>query len=192
MAAEILHTDSYLLDQLPKNDQNAFESIYLRYWRALLDAAYKRLNDRQQAEDVVQNVFLALWNKRGCLEIRCLSAYLHTAVRYEVLKVAARSKTTTYFHSIMEDLVLDAESADTKLLSAEMMDLVLAYAQTLPKKRRDIFVLRLQDSLSTKQIADTLGITQKTAQNQLRTALDGLYARIIPSIIIILGCLPKL
>ncbi len=192
MAAEILHTDTYLLDQLSKSDQNAFKIIYLRYWRPLLNGAYKRLDDRQQAEDVVQNVFLALWNKRAYLEIHCLSAYLHTAVRYEVLSLIARSKTNTCFYSIMEDVVLDAESADTKLLSAEMMDIVLAYAQTLPRKRREIFVLRLQDSLSTKQIAATLGITQKTAQNQLRTALNGLHARIIPTILVIFGCLPKL
>lgn len=187
VTAEILHTDYYLLDQVSGGDTTAFEAIYLRYWRPLLNAAYKRLKDKQQAEDIVQNVFLRLWNKREHLNILSLSAYLHGAVRYEVLKFISRSKGTLFFHSLLEEVIMDAESADAKILSSEMMELVLAYAQTLPQKRRNIFLLHLQDNLSTKQIADTLQVTQKTVQNQLRTALNGLQAEGIPTILVILA-----
>lgn len=188
MTAEILHTDFYLLDRVSGGDSTAFEAIYLRYWRPLLNAAYKRLKDKQRAEDIVQNVFLGLWNRRDHLNILSLSAYLHGAVRYEVLKYISRSKGTLYFHSLLEDVVMDAAGADTKVLSAEMMELVYAYARTLPAKRRNIFLLHLQHNLSTRQIADTLQITQKTVQNQLRTALNGLQAEGFPAILAILAC----
>ncbi len=192
MTAEVLHTDHYLLDQVSGGDPIAFKAIYLRYWRPLLNAAYKRLKDKQQAEDVVQNVFLGLWNKREHHNILNLSAYLHSAVRYEVLKFISRSKGNLYFHSLFEELIMDADSADAKILSSEMMELVLAYAQTLPQKRRSIFLLHLQDNLTTKQIADSLQITQKTVQNQLRTALNGLQAEVSPTILIILAYLLKI
>lgn len=192
MRQEVLYTDSYLLDKLAKSEQWAFEIIYSRYWRLLLNAAFKRLKDKQQSEDIVQNVFMRLWNNREHLNVLNLSAYLHTAVRYEVLKFLSRSKTTLYFHSLLEEVIMDTDTADTKIVTTEMMELVLAYAQTLPEKRRNIFILHLQNSLSTKQIADTLHIKQKTVQNQLRTALNGLHARITPTILVILSCLLKL
>lgn len=189
MTVEISHNNSYLLEQLSKSDHKAFEAIYSRYWRLLFIAADKRLKNTQQSEDIVQNVFLGLWNKRECLKVLNLEAYLFTAVRYEVLNFITRSKKTLFFHSLFEEIIADTGTADAKILTDEMMELVLAYAQTLPPKRRCIFMEHLQTNASTKEIAELLQITQKTVQNQLRTSLNGLLARINVVIFIILGTL---
>ena len=176
---DILYTDSYLLTLLSKSEQWAFEAIYHRYWPSLLNTAFKRLNDRQQSEDVVQNVFLRLWNKKESLSVDNLPAYLNMAVRYEVLKLLSRSRSGRHFHSILEEVMVDADTADQKILSAELAELVFAFIRTLPEKRRSILILHLQNNRSTKEIAHILGISQKTVQNQLRTALNGIHTRII-------------
>ncbi|MEO6135504.1 MAG: sigma-70 family RNA polymerase sigma factor [Ginsengibacter sp.] len=189
MIRKILLDDSSLLDQLSTGDKQAFEEVYVRYWLLLFNAADKRLKNRQQSEDIVQNVFMGLWNKREGFKILNLEAYLFTAVRYEVLNFITRSKRTLYFHSVFEEIIIDTNTADAKILTDEMMELVLAYAQTLPAKRRCIFMEHLQTDASTKEIAHLLQISQKTVQNQLRTSLNGLFARINPIIFVILGIL---
>lgn len=178
MQEETLYTDSSLLGFLAKGEQWAFETLYRRYWRTLFNSAYKRLKDLQQSEDVIQNVFMRLWNNRSQLDIKFLPAYLNVAVRYEVLKLVSQSKTKQYFHNLLDEIVIEPGSSDQKILCEELADLVYAYAQTLPRKRRNILMLHLQKNSSTKEIAGLLNISQKTVQNQLRTALNGLYERI--------------
>lgn len=189
MTAEISNSNFSLLDQLSKSDHQAFDAIYMRYWRLLFIAADKRLKNIQQSEDIVQNVFMGLWNKREFLKIDNLEAYLFTAVRYEVLNFITRSKKTMFFHRLLEEIIMDTGTADAKILTDEMMELVLAYAQTLPLKRRCIFMEHLQTNASTKEIADLLQVTQKTVQNQLRTSLNGLLVRINVVIFFIIGIL---
>lgn len=188
LIVEIPYSNSFLLDKLSDSDPKAFEAIYFRYWQPLLKAADKRLGNTHQSEDIVQNVFMGLWNKRESLKVLNLEAYLFTAVRYEVLNFITRSKRTLYFHGLLEE-IMDSGTADAKILTDEMMELVLAYAQTLPLKRRCIFMEHLQTNASTKEIANVLQVSQKTVQNQLRTSLNGLFARINLIIFIILGCL---
>ncbi|HRP34105.1 MAG TPA: sigma-70 family RNA polymerase sigma factor [Agriterribacter sp.] len=179
MCQEVLYTDSYLLTLIANGEEWAFETVYRRYWRSLLNTAFKRLNDRQQSEDAVQNVFMRLWNKRESLKVNNLPAYLNMAVRYEVLKWLSRNKSNQYFHSVLEEVMVDVNTADQRIVSAELADLVASFVQTLPEKRRNILILHLQDNWSTKEIAHILGISQKTVQNQLRTALNGMQTRII-------------
>lgn len=178
MRQEVLYTDSYLLSLLARSEQWAFEIIYSRYFRQLISSAFTRLKDQQQSEDAVQNVFLKLWKNREQLKINNLAAYLNVAVRYEVLNFITRSKSPQHFHKYIEEVIVDTDTADGKIVNAELMGLVYSYVQTLPEKRKNILILHLQKNWSTKEISNVLGISRKTVQNQLRTALNGLYERI--------------
>ena len=71
------------------------------------------------------------------------------------------------------------------LLEKELLDLVQSYINSLPEKRKQIFLLHIKDNLSTKEIAERLNISQKTVQNQLGTSMQGLHTRIAPIIIAI-------
>lgn len=175
--------DSVLLQQLSQEDRKAFEIIYSRYWRPLLDIAWKSLHDKQAAEDLVQGVFLSLWQKREHLQINNLEAYLKTAVRYKVLNHIVRTKRTYEFFGSFCEIFHEKNTPETSFLAKNLMELIHAYADTLPQKRREIFLLFIQSRLSTQEIADTLGVSQKTVQNQLGLSLHGLRARIAPVIV---------
>ena len=81
------HLSDLELFALVKHENiEAFEVMYKRYWPDLIDAAYKRLQSRQKAEDIVQEIFISLYNKREILEVTVsLKAYLNKALKFKVL-----------------------------------------------------------------------------------------------------------
>jgi RNA polymerase sigma-70 factor (family 1) len=174
------HSDEQLLVLLKTSEREAFVAIYNRYWKPLYDRAYRRLADRDQTEDVLQDVFARLWTRREALAIEQLGAYLASAVRYEVLRYLTRNKTALHFYQPFEDMLQEMESPDTRLITRDLLALVYSYAGTLPEKRKRIFLLHIERKLSTREIAESLGVSQKTVQNQLGTALQGLKTHLAP------------
>jgi RNA polymerase sigma-70 factor (ECF subfamily) len=182
-----LHNEQELLLLVSKGDEKAFHQVYDHYWLILCDAAYKRLQNREEAEDVVQNIFVRLWVRRESLDISNLSVYLFTAVRYGVLDQVTRMKRGSAFYEPFAEIIKESEAADDQLLAKDMMQLILSYADTLPEKRRAIFLLHIKKRLTTKEIAQELDISQKTVQNQLNTALKGLHGKIGPAILVFIA-----
>jgi len=172
--------DNVLVQQLSQEDRKAFEIIYSKYWRPMLDSAWKGLHDKQAAEDLVQGVFLSLWQNRKQLEIDNLEAYLKTAIRYKVLNYVVRTKRTHEFFESFYEIFRENNTPEATFLAKNLMELIHSYAATLSVRRREIFMLYVQSRLSTKEIAETLGLSQKTVQNQLGISLQGLRTKVAP------------
>ena len=184
--ADALYIDQVLVERLSVGDRLAYETIYRSHVHGLYEAAFKRLGDRAVSEDLVHDVFLRLWHKREQLQITNLSAYLYTAVRYEVLNYVTRHKEPLSFYTHFESLFLETDTPEQRLVTRELLDLVYKYAETLPAKRKQIFLLHIKNRLTTRQIADELGISQKTVQNQLGTALNDLRPHIMPILMLLM------
>jgi RNA polymerase sigma-70 factor (family 1) len=180
------HSDNDLLALLAQDNRDAFALLYRRYWRELYDAAHQRLKNNQQAEDIIQDIFVNLWIRRGLVKIENLPAYLHAAVRFKVFNYVQRDLASEAFFEPFETIAQYQSESDGQLLEKEMMQLVQLYADTLPERRRQIFLLHLNENLSTKEIADHLKVSQKTVQNQLGTALHGLRAHIAPLLLLLI------
>lgn len=186
MHEEALHTESRLLELIGHSNREAFELLYRRYWSQLYDAAFQRLKNGQQAEDIVQEIFIGLWTRRDTLQIENLPAYLHTAVRNRVLNYVARNKIADSFYEPLAALLSDTTAADSALMQKELLELMRAYIGSLPEKRKQIFALYLYHNLSTREIAEKLHISQKTVQNQLHTTMKGLKSKMAPLLLIVL------
>lgn len=180
------YTDEQLLQCIREGDESAFDELYRRYWVPLFDAACKRLDDTQEAEDIVQEVFIRLWMRKHELAIDNVPAYLHTAVRYNVLSYFSRHKATLSFYEPFEAMLAGADTPEDRFIAKELLDLVCAYAETLSARKRQILLLHIRNRLSTREIAETLNITQKSVQNQLAAALHGLRKSLIPIILAII------
>jgi RNA polymerase sigma factor (sigma-70 family) len=174
---KILYQDEQLLSLLKDNNREAITLIYQKFWTSLYNAAYKRLKDPDLCKDAIQNVFTDLWFRRDTLEIKNLSAYLHTAVRFQVYKQAAKNQLTSELFTALEDTLLSPFQADSNLINDELSKMVELWIMALPEKRRKIFLMHYYDELSTKEIALQLNISQKTVQNQLNTASTYIRAR---------------
>jgi len=179
-------TDQELLLLIAENNREAFEVIYRRYWNELYHAAHRRLKNTSQAEDIVQNIFVDLWLRRGDCRIRNLSAYLHTAVRYNIYNFIARDSVNNSFYEPFETIAAYPAGGDAWVIEKELVGLVNAYLATLPKKRYLIFSLYFNGNLSTEEIAKRLKISRKTVQNQLNTAMNGLRASLLPLLLLCL------
>src|SRR6187551_1389727 len=79
------YSDEGLLKLLRQQELGAFEEIYLRYWKKLYSAAYKRVQLREVSEELVQDIFTSLWANREILNVETLSAYLFSAIKYKVI-----------------------------------------------------------------------------------------------------------
>lgn len=176
-------TEQQLLFLLAESDKEAFSIIYRKYWNELYCEAYKRLRNKEQAEDIVEEIFINLWERRANSQIENLSAYLHTVVRYKVYNYVTRSKVSEAFYDPFETLIATSTSADAAIIGKELEQLVYAYIATLPQKRKRIFNLYFDENLSTREISTRLNISQKTVQNQLGTAINGLRAHLLPVLI---------
>ncbi|MBO9659398.1 MAG: sigma-70 family RNA polymerase sigma factor, partial [Chitinophagaceae bacterium] len=89
-----------------------------------------------------------------------------------------RSSSNAPFFTTLEEILESSFAADEKIISAEIRNLITLWLEALPKKRRQIFLLRHLDGLTTQEIADRMDISQKTVQNQLNTAAIDIRARL--------------
>jgi RNA polymerase sigma-70 factor (family 1) len=168
-----LLTDERLIALIRENDLTAFERIYNKYWSKLYLSAYNILRDRQVSEDVTQEVLVNLWMKRDNLQLNSLNAYLYTAVRYQVFNVIRSGKVRADLFNHLEELFSNNGGED--ILSEKDINRLLDQGVAeLPDKCRQIFIMSRKQHLSTKQIAEQLGIAPKTVENQLTVALGRL------------------
>lgn len=181
-----IENERLLFDLLKQGDQSAFEEIYRRYWTELYNAAYKRLPEKEKCQDIIQNVFMSLWTRREQVDLENPSAYLHTAVRFQVLKQIARNPKGSFLTETFQEELISPLATDAELLEKEVKDLIAYFIAALPKKRRDIFLKHYFEGLSTAKIAVELNISQKTVQNQLTTVSHALRLKLTHMFMILL------
>jgi RNA polymerase sigma-70 factor (family 1) len=173
-----IENEHALFDLLKQGDEIAFSKIYKLYWEELYNAAYKRLPEKEKCQDIIQNVFADLWNRREVVLIENPTAYLHTAVRFQVLKQISRNPKNSFLSEIFISDLISPLATDADLLEKEAKNLIELYIDALPKKRKNIFVMHYFEGLTTAKIATQLNISQKTVQNQLTTASHALRFRL--------------
>ncbi|HEY8929566.1 MAG TPA: sigma-70 family RNA polymerase sigma factor [Mucilaginibacter sp.] len=178
MAAALDLTDDELTLRLKAGDRTAFALIYRKYWPDVYNALYKKSRDKEQCQDIVQNVFTDLWIRREQLAIVNLPAYLHSAARFQFYKRVSREPQKALYLDTFDEIIWSPVSADDHLRETEILQLVELWLAALPEKRRTIFLLYYREELSTRKIAEQLGISQKTVQSQLYTATQSLRSRL--------------
>lgn len=186
MNSEIKANDDLLVARLARNDRSAFQAIFEKYWAPLYGKAYQRLQDDASAKDAVQNVFTTLWHRRRDADIQHLRSYLYGAVRYQVFKQISQSHKHTAFFDPFEMMMVSPIRTDQNLIRDDLAQLLLAWIDTLPRKRRQIFVMHYQEQLTVSEIAAKLGITRKTVYNQLSTCINELQWKLAKYYIILM------
>jgi RNA polymerase sigma-70 factor (ECF subfamily) len=166
------YSDEGLLKLLKQQELGAFEEIYFRYWKKLYSSAYKRVQSREISEELVQDIFASLWLNRQVQQIEILSSYLFTAIKYKVINHLEKEMSRRAY---VDAQVLSIHSSDNSteeaVLLNELNTALEKEIQKLPPKRQQIFKMSRQENLSIKQVASHLGISEKTAENQLGKAL---------------------
>lgn len=166
------HDDKALTALLREGNRAAFLEIYQRYQGLLLTYAFRKLQDRTQAEDVVQEVFISLWEKRENFELKTyLSGYLYKSVLNKVLNIFQHNKVVRAYLS-SQNLQIDVDHYGTDFLirEKEIALMIEKEISAMPPKMQEVYRRKHQQFQSTKEIAQEMGIAENTVSNQLKSA----------------------
>ncbi|HEY0271565.1 MAG TPA: sigma-70 family RNA polymerase sigma factor [Chitinophaga sp.] len=164
------YTDPELLQFLRNDDRDAYNEIYNRYWKKMLLVAWNHSRNDALAQDMVQEVFIDLWEKRQNQDIQHLPAFLATAVKYQVFKHYRREQRRSKL--AQERYTLDEAGQDEARLEARFLqDLIHGIMEEMPEKCRLVFHYSRILGLSNHEIAAQTAVTKKTVENTLNRAL---------------------
>jgi RNA polymerase sigma-70 factor (family 1) len=171
-AEKLKFSDRQFLSRLKDNDNSAFQAIYNHYWSVLYGHAYRMLGDHDQAKDVVQEVFIKLWQSRHSDIRENLGGYLYRMVRYRVLNTIRSHRTGEAFLDALAAFATEVDTATLDHIDAKALAIQLdREIDRLPEKMREIFVFSRKEYLSHKEIAEKLDITERTVKNQITSAI---------------------
>lgn len=173
-------SDRELLLLLRDDSHAAFKEMYKRFQGVLTVHAYNKLNDRDEALDIVQELFTAIWNNRRTLYIEgSLSAYLYTAIRNRVIKYIRRKKSeSTYLETLNEVVTANNSPTDHLVRERQLSKLIEKEIDQLPAKMREIFIMSRKQQMSHREIAGALGIAEPTVKKQVANALKILRTKL--------------
>ena len=165
--------DAEYVKALRKGDLNAFNQLFDKYNKKLYFFAKGYLRSSEDAEELVQEVFLKIWETRGNLKDHLsFNAFLFTITYNAVLKHFR--KTGRERKHLEQALLYKEESSDDTSAAVEYSELLSITNKAIdkiPEKRREIFKLSRQSGLSNAEIAEQLQISKKTVENQIYQSL---------------------
>lgn len=174
-------TDHELIALLRTDNPHAFSALYERYWKKLLYFAAQRAATFADAENIVQDIFVSLWEKRATLQLTStLDNYLYVSVKYRIIKLLDQQRTRRLHAEaqVLSGDLLD-DSMQEYLNFEELRQQLEAFVGTLPEQSRLIYRMRKEEGLSHHEIAEKLGMSEKAVnarlvriKKQLRTGLD--------------------
>lgn len=174
MIAGSWDNENELLSALAQSREEALEVIYQKYWDRLFLSAYNVLKDKEACEDIIQEIFIQLWQRRESLNVTVsLQAYLFTATRYQVFHAIRKSNVRQELFDDLEKRFL-ADAPDIPLYLKDIQERVNVAVENLPEKCKKIYKLSREEHLSYKEIAERLQISPKTVENQITIALKRL------------------
>jgi len=166
-------SDEELAALLTEGDHTAYTQIYTRYKFILYTHAVNKLRDREDAMDIIQELFTYLWHKRETIQVsENLSGYLYGAVRHAVLnKVTRKQVQEKYIASIKVFSEQGNIVTDERVRENQLREYIEKEIALLPAKMREVFELSRKQYLSHKEIACRLGISEQTVSKQITNAL---------------------
>ncbi|MEX2512918.1 MAG: RNA polymerase sigma-70 factor [Cyclobacteriaceae bacterium] len=181
------HNDLKLLELVKDwEDRRAFEELYQRHFDPVFRFVFKVMQDRETAEDLVQNIFMGLWKKPPSLRNQELRPYLFGAARNQIAKEIRRNKWNRIQLDYLEN-VWASNDTEEYLVAKETNSLITLAIFRLPQKCRNVFELSRYSYLSNKEIAVKLGISVFTVENHIKKALTHLRQSLELLLFIFLG-----
>ncbi|NLR58687.1 RNA polymerase sigma-70 factor [Chitinophaga polysaccharea] len=171
MTEYIALQDEALVILLANNDNKAFETLYQRYAADLYRHAHNRFPVPHLLEDMLQDIFIALYKNRHTLgEIKNIKAYLYGALRNRIFNEIRNSLLHQQHHQHLptDKITETANTYDVKLLEQQLEQAL----DKLTARSRQVFLLSRREHLSHKEIAQRLGISVKAVEKHMGKSLQ--------------------
>lgn len=183
-------SNSQLVDGLKAGDQEAFAHIYRIYWHKVFMVAYRKTKSRETAEELVQNLFVNLWNKHEKLQINQLENYLFTCIKNAVIRHYESQVVEQKYLDYQKHLPVSHDRHTEETISLNELNSALEDGLLkLPEKSRTIFKLSRFENRSTHEIATELNVSEKVVEYHITKSLKLLrhllkdFAALLPPIL---------
>lgn len=167
-----MQSNSTLLKQISTGNIEAFNLLYKQYWDKLYAFAYRISNgDKEVSQQIVQDVFVYIWEKKASLKVDNLDSYLFQATKFQVYNYYRKRKIDTeYLEESFEAYLTEIDFSE----ESPVYDILYGAIEKLPEKRKNILLLNKIQGLNIEQIAEQLNISPQTVKNQLGSAIKQL------------------
>ncbi|HRE52586.1 MAG TPA: RNA polymerase sigma-70 factor [Flavitalea sp.] len=161
--------------------EKTFEEAFKTHFKKLYAYAFTIVKEEMAAEEMVQQVFFKIWEKKGQVEIRTsVTAYLYRSVYHESLNYLKHQKVKAAYQShAARESKNQSDNASSKLQLSELEQKLNVALNELPEQCRVIFQMSRFEELKYQEIADRLGLSVKTIENQMGKALRILRTKLI-------------
>jgi RNA polymerase sigma-70 factor (family 1) len=174
--------DDIILIELVKCDNNmiAFNELYCRYWEMLYDIACKKLKDKEDAKDIVHDIFLQLWNNRISLNIySSFSGFLFITLKNKIIdKQRLTANRLNKINEIANGSTIYQDTVYDQVYYNELNSFLNQQVDQLPEKMKEIYRMSREENLTIEEISGRLSISTQTVKNKLSTAIKRLRQKI--------------
>jgi RNA polymerase sigma-70 factor (ECF subfamily) len=166
------NTEHKLIRDIIKGDSHAFDELYKQYYNKVYSFSYRYLQSKQDAEEVIQDVFITVWNSRENLkEIKNLNAWLFTITFNQIRKVfrnmaMEKRKLDTYAISSL----FDDNSVISEVEFNDLMEKAGDIIERIPSRQKTVLLMSIKDGLSSTEISGKLNLSKRTVENHLSNA----------------------
>nr|WP_199080406.1 sigma-70 family RNA polymerase sigma factor [Pedobacter sp. ASV19] len=176
-------SDHDLLEFTKKDNHLAFTELVNRYWQDLYQHVCIKIKDRDEAQDMIQDIYMGLWRNRltvVCDEKGKLSSYLYKAAKYAVINYFSRPGITITGEEVLTHMLSypAAIQTDESIMVKELSALLDAELNELPDRLQVPYRLSREQNLSIKEIAANLSVSEQTVKNNISTVLHKLKFRL--------------
>lgn len=171
-------TDQRLVESIKNSNEGVFELVFNFYYSGLVVYADQIIKNTTISEDIVQSVFMKLWESRETIDIRSFRSYFIQCVKNRCIDHLRSQQVKNKFDNRVPEsdhLVMD-EDLWTK---TELSELIEQSVESLPPRCREIFRMSRYENLKIAEIADQLKISKRTVETQISKALKILRVKLI-------------
>lgn len=172
------------LDALKKGDKEAFNVIFNAYQKKLYYFIFKITKSKYNTEEILQAVFIKVWDNREKIDVsKSFDAFIFTIAKnltYNHLR--AISNRESLRREVWQNISHSSKQTENEIILSDYTDLVDDILLGIPKQKRSIYILSREEGMSNQEIADLLGISEKTVKNHLWKTLKVIKEQLIPHI----------
>lgn len=162
------YSDEALLEAIRQDDEQAFAELIRRYWKTVHTMVYSKVRSLDVTEEIVQNLFISIWDKRSSLSIRNIPAYLYATTRNRVINYLHAQLTYRKHWEYYKQFITREENVTEQDVQVnEIMEALESGINDLPAKSKKIFQLHQREGLSIAEIASSLNLSEKAIQYHL-------------------------
>ncbi len=174
------NTDQLLVKALRKGDFKAFETLFFKYNKKLYYFAKGHLGSREDAEGLVQEVFIKIWEKREDLnEYLSFNSYIFTITFKAILKhFRTKSREKKYMDQFFSDFIDESNETSVEVEYNNLLELANKAIEKLPEKRKLVYILSRKKGFTNQEIAEQLNISKRTVETHLQHALKFLREKL--------------